>query len=268
MSLEKHVLTTIDQRGVAWLTLNRPEVHNAFDDNVIGTLIDALTELDSNNDVRVLILNSNGKNFSAGADLNWMRSMAEKNLAENLEDAGQLAELMRRLDKFSKPTIALVQGAAFGGALGLIACCDMAVATTKASFCLSEVKIGLIPAAISPYVMRAIGEKASRRYFLTAERFFAEQAHRLGLVNQLVEANEGNTALTDEAEKLITHLLNNSPAALTAAKSLIAAVAEKVIDETVIADTSRRIAEIRVSQEGQEGLTAFLNKRKPNWIKA
>jgi methylglutaconyl-CoA hydratase len=265
MTNEQHLLTTIDNRGVARLTLNRPDVHNAFDDHLIGALINALTELDNNNDVRVLILNSNGKNFSAGADLNWMRSMAQKNLAQNLEDAGQLAELMRRLDQFSKPTIAQVQGAAFGGALGLIACCDMAVATKKASFCLSEVKIGLIPAAISPYVMRAIGEKASRRYFLTAERFFADEAHRLGLVNILVDDND---ALEPESEKLITALLNNSPAALTAAKSLIAAVAEKVIDDTVIADTSRRIAEIRVSTEGQEGLTAFLNKRQPNWIKA
>ena len=263
MTEEKHLLTTIDDRGVAWLTLNRPDVHNAFDDKLIASLITALTELDNNNDVRVLILNSNGKNFSAGADLNWMRSMAEKNLQQNLEDAGQLAELMRRLDKFSKPTIALVQGAAFGGALGLIACCDMAIATERASFCLSEVKIGLIPAAISPYVMRAIGEKASRRYFLTAERFFAQEAHRLGLVNILAADDK----LETESEKLVSQLLNNSPAALTAAKSLIAAVAEKVIDETVINDTSRRIAEIRVSKEGQEGLTSFLTKRKPNWIK-
>ena len=190
--------------------------------------------------------------------------MAQKNLEENLEDAGQLAELMRRLDCFSKPTIALVQGAAFGGALGLIACCDIAIATEKASFCLSEVKIGLIPAAISPYVMRAIGEQASRRYFLTAERFFAAEANRLGLVDIMVE---GNDDLEDAGEGMIGQLLQNSPAALTAAKSLIKAVSQKPIDKAVIDDTSRRIAEIRVSEEGQEGLTAFLDKRKPNWCK-
>jgi methylglutaconyl-CoA hydratase len=265
MTDNNQVLTNIDSRGVAHLTLNRPEVHNAFDDIVIGQLITALNELDANSDVRVLVLNSNGKNFSAGADLNWMRSMAAKNLEENLEDAGQLAELMRRLDKFSKPTIALVQGAAFGGALGLIACCDISIATNKASFCLSEVKIGLIPAAISPYVMRSIGEKASRRYFLTAERFFAEQAHHIGLIDILVERNED---LVEAGEFQTAFLLNNSPAAMTAAKLLIEAVAEKEINEAVIKDTSRRIAEIRVSAEGQEGLTSFLNKRTPNWIKA
>ncbi|NQZ12939.1 MAG: enoyl-CoA hydratase/isomerase family protein [Algicola sp.] len=262
---DNQVLTTIDSRGVAHLTLNRPEVHNAFDDIVIGQLIAALNELDANADVRVLVLNSNGKNFSAGADLNWMRSMATKNLEQNLEDAGQLAELMRRLDKFSKPTIALVQGAAFGGALGLIACCDISIATKKASFCLSEVKIGLIPAAISPYVMRSIGEKAARRYFLTAERFFAEQAHHIGLIDILVEQNEN---LVEACESQLDLLLGNSPAAMTAAKLLIEAVAEKEINEAVIKDTSRRIAEIRVSPEGQEGLTSFLNKRTPNWIKA
>lgn len=258
-----HVLTTIDGRGVAHLTLNRPQVHNAFDEQVINDLINALTDLDANEQVRVLVLNSNGKNFSAGADLNWMRSMAKKNLAENLADAGQLAELMRKLDTFSKPTIAQVQGAAFGGALGLIACCDIAVATQKASFCLSEVKIGLIPAAISPYVMRAIGEKASRRFFLTAERFFAPLAHQLGLIDILVDDNE---ALPGAVEAQIAMLLNNSPAAMTAAKALIKAVSEQPITKDVIDDTSQRIAEIRVSDEGQEGLTAFLEKRQPRWI--
>ena len=258
-----HILTTIDQRGVAQLTLNRPKVHNAFDEHVIGDLINALTELNNNQQVRVLILNSNGKNFSAGADLNWMRSMANKNLEENLADAGQLAELMRKLDTFSKPTIAQVQGAAFGGALGLIACCDITVATQKASFCLSEVKIGLIPAAISPYVIRAIGEKASRRLFLTAERFFAPVAHQLGLIDILVDDNH---ALPAAIETQVAMLLNNSPAAMTAAKDLIKAVAEKPITKEVIDDTSRRIAQIRVSEEGQEGLTAFLEKRQPGWI--
>jgi methylglutaconyl-CoA hydratase len=264
MTTNKQVLTTIDERGVAFLTLNRPEVHNAFDEHVIAALIDAVNSLENDPLVRVLVLKSNGKNFSAGADLNWMRSMAQKDLEENLADAHQLAELMRCLDKFNKPTIALVQGAAFGGALGLIACCDIAIATKKASFCLSEVKIGLIPAAISPYVMRAIGEKASRRYFLTAERFFAPEAHRLGLIDIMVEDND---QLSDAGEGQIDMLLGNSPAALAAAKSLIAAVSQKPIDLNVISDTSERIAAIRVSPEGQEGLTAFLDKRKPSWVK-
>ena len=258
-----YVLTQIDKRGVAHLTLNRPDVHNAFDENIIADLIGALKTLDSDDNVRVLILNSNGKNFSAGADLNWMRAMANKNLEENLADAKQLAELMRALDCFSKPTIAQVQGAAFGGALGLIACCDITIATQKASFCLSEVKIGLIPAAISPYVMRAIGEKASRRLFLTAERFFAPQAQQLGLIDILVDDND---ALSEAVETQVAMLLNNSPAAMSQAKALIKAVSEQPITQAVIDDTSMRIAQIRVSDEGQEGLTAFLEKRQPRWV--
>ena len=181
-----NVLTTIDARGVARITLNKPDVHNAFDDAIIQQLIQALDTLAADSNVRVVVLASHGKNFSAGADLNWMRSMATKNYQENLEDAGQLAELMAKLNNLPQPTIARVQGAAFGGALGLIACCDMAVAQTNASFCLSEVKIGLIPAVISPYVIQAIGERAARRYFVTAERFRADEAYRLGLIHELV----------------------------------------------------------------------------------
>lgn len=263
-----YVVTKVDDRGIAWITLNRPDVHNAFDDAIIQQLIDAMRTVDANDSARIMVLNSNGKNFSAGADLNWMRSMATKNYQENLEDAGQLAELMRTLDTLSKPTIALVQGAAFGGALGLIACCDMAIATPKASFCLSEVKIGLIPAVISPYVIRAIGERASRRYFLTAERFFADKALQLGLIHDIAEGAVTSEELITAAEPIISALLQNSPAAVTAAKQLVAAVTERVIDESVINDTSERIAAIRVSEEGQEGLTAFLEKRKPSWLAA
>ncbi|WP_372625400.1 enoyl-CoA hydratase/isomerase family protein [Arsukibacterium sp.] len=253
---------TIDQRGVANLVLNRPDVHNAFDDLMIAELIQVLDKLASNDQVKVLLLSANGKNFSAGADLNWMRSMAEKDYEQNLDDANELATLMHKLDKFPKPTIAMVQGAAFGGAVGLVACCDMAIATDTASFCLSEVKIGLIPAVISPYVMRALGERQSRRYFLTAERFSADTAKSLGLLHEIVSATE----LTQKADTLAEQLLQNSPAAMSAAKALIHNIYNRKISNNVVAHTTQAIAEIRVSDEGQEGLSAFLEKRRPNWL--
>ena len=253
---------TIDPRGVASLVLNRPNVHNAFDDLMIAELIQQLDSLAADDSVKVLILKSNGKNFSAGADLNWMRSMAKKDYQQNLEDAAGLASLMHKLDTFPKPTLVLVQGAAFGGAVGLVACCDIALAEENASFCLSEVKIGLIPAVISPYVMRALGERQSRRYFLTAERFNASTAATLGLVHQVVS----NDTLENQAEPLVQALLQNSPAAVSAAKSLLQQIYNKNINNEVIAHTTQAIAEIRVSAEGQEGLSAFLEKRKPNWL--
>lgn len=253
---------TIDPRGVASLVLNRPEVHNAFDDLMIAELITQLDTLAADNQVKVLLLKSNGKNFSAGADLNWMRSMAKKDYQQNLEDAAGLASLMHKLDTFPKPTLVLVQGAAFGGAVGLVACCDIALAEENASFCLSEVKIGLIPAVISPYVMRALGERQSRRYFLTAERFSATSAESLGLVHQVVT----NDTLENSAEPILQALLQNSPAAVSAAKQLLQHIYNKDISNAVIAHTTQAIAEIRVSAEGQEGLSAFLEKRKPNWL--
>lgn len=253
---------SIDKRGVATLTLNRPEVHNAFDDKMIAELISILGNLASDDAVRVLVLNAKGKNFSAGADLNWMRAMADKDYQQNLNDADELAELMHKLDRFAKPTIALVQGAAFGGAVGLVACCDIAIATDNASFCLSEVKIGLIPAVISPYVMRALGERQSRRYFITAERFSANTALDMGLLHQVVAQDQLDTAV----DNFIQTLLQNSPAAIKAAKTLIHNIYNRKIGNNVIAHTTQAIAEIRVSAEGQEGLTAFLTKRKPNWL--
>ncbi len=261
---KKAVLLDIDSRGVATLSLNCPEVHNAFDDSMIDALITHLAQIEENSAVRVLVLRSNGKNFSAGANLNWMRRMAENSLQENLEDAGQLALLMQRLNDLSKPSIALVQGAAYGGAVGLAACCDMVIAVENGLFCLSEVKIGLIPAVISPYVVRAMGERQSRRYFLTAEAFSATQAQQFGLVHEVVADLAALDTLKDH---LIATLLKNSPQGVAAAKDLIYAVSSKVIDQAVIDDTARRIADIRVSREGQEGLSAFLNKRKPNWIR-
>ena len=249
----------VDARGVARLSLNRPDVHNAFDDVMIAELIEALHSAENDDAVRVLVLQSAGTNFSAGADLNWMRSMAEKDYQQNIDDAGELSLLMQRLDELSKPTIALVQGAAFGGAVGLAACCDMVLAQPKTSFCLSEVKIGLIPAVISPYVVKAIGERQSRRYMLTAERFFAEQALTLGLVHRIVDDFEPALA------EWLDALLNNSPQALDACKSLIANVGSRPIDASVRKHTIEAIAKIRVSDEGQEGLSAFLEKRPAAW---
>lgn len=263
--MSTYVELTRDAQGVAWLTLNRPEVHNAFDDVMIGQIIDALGATERDPEVRALVVRANGKNFSAGADLAWMKRMAQNSHQQNLEDAGQLAQLMERLNNHSKPTIALVQGAAFGGAVGLAACCDIVVAVREARFCLSEVKIGLIPAVISPYVIRAIGERQSRRYFITAEAFDAVTAQQFGLVHEVADSAE---QLAEIADKLLAQLSRNSPQAITRAKDLIYAVSHKPIDRAVIDDTARRIADIRVSAEGQEGLSAFLSKRQPNWVEA
>ncbi len=250
-------LSLTDQ--VAWLTMNRPDVHNAFDDHMIAELLDALAAIEANNDVRVVVLRSNGNNFSAGADLSWMRSMADKNYDENVADATELSRLMQRLDELSKPSIALVQGAAFGGAVGLAACCDVTFAEPGASFCLSEVKIGLIPAVISPYVMRAMGTRQARRYMLSAERFDATVAQQFGLVHEVVDD------LDQAAQRLIKQFLGNSPAAVSAAKQLIKDLDQQPLGEQSRRTTIERIAEIRVSDEGQEGLSAFLEKRTPNW---
>lgn len=262
-STNEQVLLEIDPQGIAQLIINRPEVHNAFDDHVIELLIAKLEIVEANSNIRVLILRSSGKNFSAGADLSWMKRMAQNSHAENIQDAGRLAHLMEVLNNLSKPTIGLVQGAAYGGAVGLAACCDIVIATENSQFCLSEVKIGLIPAVISPYVVQAIGERQSRRYFLTAEAFNATQAQAFGLVHETVPTTE---QLDEACHRVIKQLRRNSPQAMKAAKELIFAVSSKVIDQTVIADTAHRIADIRVSAEGQEGLGSFLEKRKPNWI--
>ena len=270
------VLTQIDERGIATVTLNRPEKHNAFDDSVIAELTAAFNAIEQDEAARIMVLQSNGKSFSAGADLGWMKRMAGYSYEENLSDAEALAEMLRVLNFMSIPTIAKVQGAAFGGAVGLVACCDMAVASDRASFCLSEVKLGLIPATISPYVVDAMGARASRRYFQTAERFSANTAKHLGLVSEVVVMEQ----LDDQVEALIGSLLANGPVAMAAAKQLVFDVqnfdaSTKGLDESVnaseqasplIKETSERIAAIRVSQEGQEGLTAFFEKRTASWL--
>jgi len=259
--MTNYVATIHADNGVTTITMLREDVHNAFDDVMINQLIAAFDQAQQHVATRVIVLRSNGKNFSAGADLNWMRSMANKNYQQNIDDAGVLASLMKRIANCTKPTIALVQGAAFGGAVGLVACCDIAIATSRASFCLSEVKIGLIPAVISPYVIAAIGQRQAQRYFLTAERFRANTALNIGLVHEV------NDDLDAASAPIIQSLLQNSPAAMSQAKSLIAFVANEQVSDQLIAGTSERIAAIRVSDEGQEGLSSFLEKRAPNWLK-
>jgi methylglutaconyl-CoA hydratase len=249
--------------GVTSVILNRPERHNAFDDTMIAELIELLGKLEQDDRVRILVLRAAGKSFSAGADLNWMRRMADYSLEQNQHDAMQLSELMRRLNCFPKPVIALVQGDAYGGGVGLIACCDIAIASSEVTFCLSEVKLGLIPAVISPYVIEAMGARVSRRYMLSAERFSAEQAMGFGLLHEVVGVEE----LDSRLDSIVEFLLAAGPAAQAAAKDLIHAVSERPIDNDLIQNCASRIARIRASSEGREGLSAFLEKRKPNWCK-
>ena len=257
------VITDIDDLGVAQVRLNNPDKHNAFDDQMIGQLTEAFIAIADNSNVRAMVLGSEGKSFSAGADLEWMKRMASYSYDENLRDASALALMLKTLNEIPQPTIARVQGPAFGGAVGLVSCCDMAVAASAASFSLSEVKIGLVPATISPYVIAAIGQRAARRYFVTAERFDAHRALQLGLVNEVVDAEQ----LDQEIDRLINTLLANGPEAVTGAKQLVFDVAGKPIDQQLIDATCETIAAIRVSEQGQEGLQAFLERRKPQWIK-
>lgn len=256
------VISNIDSRGVARVRINNPDKHNAFDDQIISQLTQAFKAIANNADVRVMILDSAGKSFSAGADLGWMQRMADYSYAENLGDSRALAEMLKTLNILPQPTIARVQGAAFGGAVGLVSCCDMAIASEQALFCLSEVKIGLVPATISPYVIDAIGQRAARRYFTTAERFDAQTAKQLGLVSEVTDADNLDSAI----EAIITALLGNGPQAIKRAKQLVFSISGKPIDTTLIEQTCKVIAATRVSDEGQEGLNAFLEKRSPKWI--
>lgn len=256
------VLFTVDELGVATVTLNNPDKHNAFDDIIIAKLTNIFAEIADRKDIHLMVLASNGKSFSAGADLGWMKRMASYSYEENLKDANALANMLHALNFLPQPTIAKIQGAAFGGAVGLASCCDIVIAASKASFCLSEVKLGLIPATISPYVVDAIGLKASRRYFLTAERFFASTAQQLGLVSEVVELEELDVATIE----MIKTTLANGPIAVREAKELAFDVAYQEITPSLMNETSERIAKLRVSEEGQEGLTAFFEKRSPSWL--
>lgn len=259
---------TLTDQGVAYLTLNRPEVHNAFDDQLIEQLLDHLSTV-KQQQARLLVLGAQGQHFSAGADLNWMRRMAEASESDNLQDAHQLAQLMYQLDQLPCPTIARVQGAAYGGAAGLVACCDLAIATSSARFCLSEVKIGLIPAVISPFVSRAIGLRAMRHYALTAEVIDAETAQRLGLITHRVPLpNSGSSAQTglDEAvDHYVQQLLAASPQSLQQTKALLHHIEHTPLGPQLLDHTCQVIAQARVSAQGQEGLNAFLEKRPPQW---
>lgn len=256
------ILHSLDHRGVARLTLNRPKKHNAFDDRMIATISEQMQTWQADESVRLLVIDAKGSSFSAGADLGWMKRTASLSREDNLNDANALAELMRLIDTFPCPVICLVNGSAYGGALGVVAASDIAFCTPEAGFCLSEVKIGLIPSVISPYVIRAIGERQARRYMLTAEMMDAHDALRLGLVHG-VEAD-----LNTLADILINRLLNNGPKAMATCKSLIQRVAGRRLDDTLIATTSALIATVRTSDEGQEGLHAFLEKRRPAWHQA
>lgn len=256
------LLTEIDSEGVATVTLNRPEIHNAFDDELIRELGETFDRLSQDPAIRALVLAANGKSFSAGGDLNWMKRMVDYSEEENRRDAAALAAMLHKLDTFPAPTIARVQGAAFGGGVGLVSCCDMAVAAERASFSLSEVKIGLLPATISPYVINAIGARHARRYFVTAERFSAERAREIGLVSEVCA--EGELDLT--VQKLVNAITDNGPRAVAMSKQLAMSMSNRVINEELQGQTSALIAAVRASPEGQEGLGAFLEKRAPNWM--
>src|SRR5687768_12348292 len=247
--------------GIARITLNRPELRNAFDDALIASLTNTFQEIGKDEAVRVVILAGNGPAFCAGADLNWMKRMAGYSYQENLADAQALAGMLSTLDRLPKPTIARVHGPVFAGGTGLVAACDIAVGTPQAKMCLSEAKLGLSPATISPYVIRAMGERLARRYFLTAEVFEAEEALRSGMLSALVAPAELDTTV----EGLVQNLLAGGPEAHGKIKTLIRAVAGRRPDDALVADTAKRIAEIRGSPEGKEGIAAFLEKRKASW---
>ena len=254
---------SITQSGtVARITLTMPEIRNAFSDEVIQAITEAFADVGARADVRAVVLAAEGPAFCAGANLHWMRRMADYTREENLADAGKLATTLRTIAECPKPTIARVQGDVYAGGMGLVAACDMAVSVDTAWYCLSEVKIGLAPATISPYVIRAMGARAAQRYFLTAERFTAAEAHRIGFVHEVVAAG----ALDAKVDELLKALTSASPAAVTACKTLVADVAGRDIDDALVAYTVEAIADIRASAEGREGVQAFLNKRKPAWL--
>jgi len=258
----QHILYKVEKQ-IATITMNRPEVHNAFNEDVIGEMTKAFEKAGKDKNVRAVILRGNGKSFSAGGDLNWMRKVAEYTKAQNVKDAMRLGTLLKTINNLPKPTIALVHGNAFGGGVGLTACCDIAIAEEGTQFCLSEVRIGIIPSIIAPYVIAAIGERQARRYFLTAERISAQVAARIGLVHELAPLGK----LDETAEKIVSALWDGAPSAQARGKKLILEISKKKIDDTLIKLTSKKIAEARASDEGKEGLAAFLNKTDPSWRK-
>lgn len=260
MSYQTLEVTKTDR--VATVTLNRPDVRNAFNETTIAEITQAFRALGQDSDIRAIVLAANGPAFCAGADLNWMKKMAGYTHDENRADAAQLAEMLRTIYACPKPVVAKVQGDCYAGGMGLVAACDISVAVETVNFCLSEVKLGLIPATISPYVIKAMGENAARRYFLTAERFSAQEALRVGFVHSVVTVNELDAATAE----IVKALVSNSPNAVKEAKRLVQDVAGMALSDGLIADTAERIANIRSSEEGREGVRSFLEKRKPNWL--
>ena len=252
---------SIDGR-VATVTLDRPDARNAFNEITITEIAMAFDTLGQNEEVRAIVLAANGPAFCAGADLNWMKKMAGYSFAENGDDAARLADMLRTIYLCPKPVVAKVQGDCYAGGMGLAAACDIVVAAAHANFCLSEVKLGLIPATISPYVIKAMGENAARRYFLTAERFSAAEAHRIGFAHEVVEAD----ALDATVAGLVKALVSNSPNAVQEAKKLVRDISGQPVSDALLADTAERIAHIRASLEGREGVASFLEKRKPSWL--
>ena len=255
-------LQLVCEGGVATVTLNRPEVRNAFNDEVINELTAVFLKLGTQDDVRCIVLAASGTAFCAGADLNWMKRMAAYTREENLADAAALAEMLHVIYACPKPTVAKVQGDVYAGGTGLVAACDIAISSDTAGYCLSEVKLGLIPATISPYVIRAMGARAAHRYFLTAERFSAAEALRIGFVHEVVAA----TDLDARALELVKALVNAGPQAVRLCKKLVQDVAGQAITPELVQMTVEGIADIRVSAEGREGVQSFLQKRKPNWL--
>jgi methylglutaconyl-CoA hydratase len=248
--------------GVVWLTLNRPAIHNAFDDRQIAVLTAAFEDLAADNTVRAVVLTGAGRSFSAGADLNWMRRTTTYSDAENLRDATALAALMKALYELPQPTVARVNGAALGGGTGLVACCDVVIAGEDALFGTTEVRLGIMPAVIGPYVIAAIGPRQARRLMLTGERITAEHAARIGLVHEVARADQLDAAV----ERVVSHLLKGGPRAIAAAKRLVHDLVARPIDRDLVDETARRIAALRATPEAREGLSAFLEKRKPDWI--
>jgi methylglutaconyl-CoA hydratase len=257
-----HTLTVSISDRIGHITLNRPDVRNAFNEQSIAELARAFDELGGNALVRAIVLAAKGAAFCAGADLNWMKKMAAYSDSENRADAMRLAAMLRTIYTCTKPTVAKVQGDCYAGGMGLVAACDIAVSADTASFCLSEVKLGLVPATIAPYVIKAMGENAARRYFLTAERFDAREAHRIGFVHEIVPLD----ALDAKVAAIVLALSNNSPHAVAAAKTLVRDVAGQPVTDALLDDTAGRIAAIRASTEGREGVASFLEKRRPAWL--
>ena len=259
---EYQTLELESHRDITVVWMNRPDIRNAFNETMISELSAVFKSLDTDDEVKAVVLAGRGPSFCAGADLNWMKKMADYSARQNYEDALGLAEMLHTLYSLRKPTIARVHGHAFAGGMGLVSACDIVVASFEAEFCLSEVRIGLIPATIGPYVVAAMGARASHRYMLTGERFAAAEAYRIGLAHEITPPEK----LDEKIDEMLIHLVTGGSAAHAGTKSLIDLIARSPLDRVLIEETAKRIADVRVSDEGKEGIRSFLEKRKPNWV--